>query len=553
MIPKDYKDSQSEIFKAKYDEAMKKEILGMIEMKVFSDYTVDLPKGEIPIDTTWRYDIKTAWNTEFIRYKARLTGRGFKQLALIHFDRTFSPTVNKETIKLIMYIRINMGWSEFQFDITQAFLNADIDFPIYVVVPEGFPHYRQGHRQYYKLFKALYGTKQAARLFYIKIRDSLIECDYVPTQSDPCLFRKINKRNGAISIICLYVDDIPGISQDPSEGEWLFNQLTTKHYEVTRVPKWQKILGMKIGCDSDGNGIIYNNDMINTLLEKFDQDKKMKLRSIPALPNVYYEPNTIGIAEKTMHDKYRELIGSFIWMATSWRPDISFITMHLARFVSNPTVEHYDAAIGILKYLKGTKRLGLKFMKGNKLQFNQIPQMLCKTDANWGGDADSISISGWCISLHSKEIINNAVINNIWPSANLIHHVSKRQSKFIADSSEAAETAALSEALKDIEWMRNILEEIGFKQNGPTFVLGDNMASVIKAMDDKINSRNKHHRRKFNNISLFRQENKIILYPIRSTDNDANTYTKAEDKKTHQLNISKNMGLAVIDEKMPLT
>ena len=92
-------------------------------------------------------------------------------------------------------------------------------------------------------------------------------------------------------------------------------------------------------------------EMVSTLLEKYDSDGKLKCRSTPALPNVYYEPNTNGLAEKQMHDNYRELIGSYIWMATSWRPDISFITMHLDRFVSNPSVEHYEAAIGILKYL----------------------------------------------------------------------------------------------------------------------------------------------------------------------------------------------------------
>ena len=544
IIPRDYKDAMNPIFEGKYNDAMKKEILGMLQMKVFSNEVVDLPSGEKPIDTTWRFDIKTKSDTTFIKYKARLTGRGFLQLVLIHFDRTFSPTASKETVKMILYIRINMNWHEFQFDITQAFLNADIDFPIYVVVPEGFPHYDPLKKRYYKLLKALYGTKQAARLFYLNIKASLIECGYLPVESDPCLFTKINEQNGYRSILCLYVDDIPGVSQDPNEGEWLYRQLSKK-YEVTKVDKWQKILGMKIGTDTIGNGIIYNDEMVSTLLEKYDSDGKLKCRSTPALPNVYYEPNTKGLAEKQMHDNYRELIGSYIWMATSWRPDISFITMHLARFVSNPSVEHYEAAIGILKYLKGTKRLGIKILKGDNDQFNQIPQILCKTDANWGGDSDSISISGWCISLHSSDTINKAVISKQWPAGNLIHHVSKRQSMFIADSTEAAETSALSEALKDVEWMRNILEELGFKQNGPTFILGDNMASIIKAMDDKVNAKNKHHRRKFNNIRLCRAKNMMNLFPIKSDDNDANTFTKGEDKRAHQINVDKNMGKAL--------
>ena len=37
------------------------------------------------------------------------------------------------------------------------------------------------------------------------------------------------------------------------------------------------------------------------------------------------------------------------------------------------------------------------------------------------------------------------------------------------------------------------------------------------------------------------------LYPVRSDDNDANTFTKPEDIKTHQINVNKNMGYAVKD------
>jgi hypothetical protein len=118
---------------------------------------------------------------------------------------------------------------------------------------------------------------------------------------------------------------------------------------------------------------------------------------------------------------------------------------------------------------------------------------------------------------------------------------------FIADSSEAAESMALSEALKDVKWLRNIMEEIGFKQIGPTFILGDNMASIIKGMDDKVSSKTKHHRRLFCNIRLCRQQNLMNLYPVRSEDNDANTFTKPEDITTHQINVNKNMGYAVKD------
>jgi hypothetical protein len=77
--------------------------------------------------------------------------------------------------------------------------------------------------------------------------------------------------------------------------------------------------------------------------------------------------------------------------------------------------------------------------------------------------------------------------------------------------------------------------------------LGDNTASVIKAMDDKINSKNRHHRMKFNNIRLNRQLGMMKLMSIRSIENDANTFTKGEDHGTHQRFIKRNMGFAIQD------
>ena len=196
--------------------------------------------------------------------------------------------------------------------------------------------------------------------------------------------------------------------------------------------------------------------------------------------------------------------------------------------------------------MKGTRRLGLRIEKGN--DFNQIPQLIGKVDANWGGDKDSISISGWCMSIHSGKIIDESILTEKWSTANLINHVSKRQSLFIADSSEAAETAALNESLKDIEWLRNLLEEIGFPQEGPTLIFGDNTASVIKAMDDKMNSKNRHHRRKFNEVRLKRQLGLMKMIAIKSEDNDANTFTKGEDFGTHERFIARNMGYAIVEK-----
>ena len=49
--------------------------------------------------------------------------------------------------------------------------------------------------------------------------------------------------------------------------------------------------------------------------------------------------------------------------ATGTRPDISFAVGVLSKFCSKPTTAHFTAAKRVLRYLKGTPDLALKYHK----------------------------------------------------------------------------------------------------------------------------------------------------------------------------------------------
>jgi len=57
---------------------------------------------------------------------------------------------------------------------------------------------------------------------------------------------------------------------------------------------------------------------------------------------------------------YRSLIGSLMYLINT-QPDITFPVQKLSQFLDKPTIAHYDAAIRILKYIKGAPSLGLFF------------------------------------------------------------------------------------------------------------------------------------------------------------------------------------------------
>lgn len=57
-------------------------------------------------------------------------------------------------------------------------------------------------------------------------------------------------------------------------------------------------------------------------------------------------------------EKYRRLVGRLLYMNFT-RPDITYVVQQLSQFVEAPCQEHWDAALHVLRYLKGCLSKGI--------------------------------------------------------------------------------------------------------------------------------------------------------------------------------------------------
>jgi hypothetical protein len=60
---------------------------------------------------------------------------------------------------------------------------------------------------------------------------------------------------------------------------------------------------------------------------------------------------------------YASLIGSLMYLAVATQPDITYAIYRLALFTANPGMQHWTAAKRVLRYLAGTKELGITYRK----------------------------------------------------------------------------------------------------------------------------------------------------------------------------------------------
>jgi hypothetical protein len=152
-----------------------------------------------------------------------------------------------------------------------------------------------------------------------------------------------------------------------------------------------------------------------------------------------------------------------------------------------PTENHWQAALWVLLFLKGTPNKGMTyFCPGNIPRSAICPTLIAFADANWAENAaDRKSISGLVVQLHDVTYAAQRPIGNV------IMYRSKKQSCVTLSSTES-EYYALGEATAQIVWLRRLLSELGFQQQQPTTMYQDNQACIKLASSEMLSSRTRH-------------------------------------------------------------
>lgn len=127
------------------------------------------PKHKNIVGSRWTYKLKKNSDGSIAKYKARLVAKGYSQQFGFDFNETFSLVVKPITIRIIMIIALTNQWNIRKLDMNNAFLNGELKEEAYMQQPRGYVS-KENERLVCKLHKAIYGLKQASRVWYEKLK-----------------------------------------------------------------------------------------------------------------------------------------------------------------------------------------------------------------------------------------------------------------------------------------------------------------------------------------------------------------------------------------------
>ena len=181
-------------------------------------------------------------------------------------------------------------------------------------IPEGDENYNKG---FWRLNKAIYGLKQARRMWNFKINDTLFKLGFTRCKSEPCVYVKKDYNNNVICILAIYVDDILIAGRNKTINK-IKEDIKSK-FELSDVGLVDFIIGIKfIKCNNDY--LLHQSQYVDKILNEFNIDKYNETS------NMLYIKNEELRNRKFNPKLYMKAVGCLLYLAIGTRPDILFAT-----------------------------------------------------------------------------------------------------------------------------------------------------------------------------------------------------------------------------------
>lgn len=405
--------------------------------------------------------------------RSRVTVKGFLQLARKNYFATYAAVASPAAIRLVVAFAASFGVELQTADFESAYLQADMTEEVYTDVPPEIADelVRQmglsGRPACWRLNKALYGSKQAARLWRERLHKALSEVGFLQSTNDRCFYYSMGRSGNLDAVAAIVVDDVLAAASDEKWAAVVEN-LTKRGVVLDKasVGHAQEFNGMEIRKISKHHYELGQQAFITEMAEKYDGQyerlgRKQNKVSTPLSDGAeaaFLRPVLDQQAENYHKEdakldadprerarftlRYQSLLGSLMWLSGATRPDLAFVTSAAGSYSAKPGYAQLKALEHALAYVVATRDRTLVF---NHTECKRQMDMTVFTDSDFAGDGRDLKSRSGVICY-----VNNSPI--FWTS--------KKQT-ITAGSSTAAETIAANLALRHVRMYAEMLTEVG--------------------------------------------------------------------------------------------
>ncbi|UYV65702.1 hypothetical protein LAZ67_3005182 [Cordylochernes scorpioides] len=317
-IPKDYDEAIACKDKKHWDNAMLEEIQNMYSHQVWE--LVPRPVNAKVVKSKWVFKISKDKENKNKTYKARLVAIRYNQIPGRDYNERFSPVINIATLRTSWSMAATKYSIIKLFDVKAAYLNGNIENILFMEQPAGFV---QDRNKVCKLIKSIYGLPQSGRSWYDKF--SQVLHDYSEDNSN----RFINKLR--------------------------------HHLEIKDVTCKGMFLGIKLIQDKEGISL-QQSHYVQQILQKYGMEN---CKEVPTPGSKEINSDNHIKDDNCDQHTYQEALGMLMFLAVNTRPDIAYITSKLSQYSRQPKQMHWTAIKRVMRYMRGTIDLGVKFERGN--------------------------------------------------------------------------------------------------------------------------------------------------------------------------------------------
>jgi hypothetical protein len=443
---------------------------------------------------------------DFEKSKVRVLVRGDLQEII---GETEGPVCRVETIFILLCIAIIMELEAMKADVSSAYMNTDMPIQsvkhrwvlldvdvVRVLLQLDSAYWSQFVREDGKILvemdKLMYGYKEAAHFWNKTLIGVFIGAGYKQSKKDPCLLYR--KEGGKVAYVAITVDDCFFVGTE--DKQWMdaqlkiledaFGEITTERGDK------QQIIGMAVDLDRAGSKVtISQKNYAKSLSENFNINKSSVT---PATEDLFSEDDTSPLLKDQR--KYMSLVSTLMYGVKRTYAECLVTVVILSTKYNHATENDWNKAIRVAEYIYGTIDGHCMVLQPSSLQ------VVASSDASYAEHADGRSHTGGCVGFESNTCA--------W-----IAYISQKQPQ-VAKSTCVSELYAVNTVGEYVEWMVQLMEEIGYPQ-GTVRISQDNQCAMqLMKVGTGSFKRSKHVKVRYFWLKELIDEGRVQIYYVPS-------------------------------------